>query len=129
MPPPNTTAPNAAIAAAPLPASTLPVAILSYDRPQYLGPVLRSLRRQMRPGEPVTLFQDGAYNEHSARWKADPAAIDACVALFRAVFPWGEVHRSPVNLGIAGNYRRAETHCFVTRGAAQGLFLEDDLVL
>lgn len=109
--------------------AALPVQILSFDRPQYLAPVLRSLHRQLPQGAPVALFQDGAYNAQSARWKADPARIAACVALFRQIFPWGEVHESPVNLGVAGNYRRAEEHCFRHLNAAQGLFLEDDLVL
>jgi hypothetical protein len=109
--------------------AVLPVQILSYDRPQYLGQVLRSLRGQVPHGAPVALFQDGAYNPHSARWKAEPADIAACVALFREVFPWGQVHESLVNLGIAENYRRAEEYCFRQLGATQGLFLEDDLVL
>jgi hypothetical protein len=107
----------------------VPISILSYDRPDYLRRTLRSLRPQVPPGVPVALFQDGAFNPRSGRRKAEPARIAACIAEFRRLFPWGEVHESPVNLGIAGSYRRAEAHCFEDRAYPAALFLEDDMVL
>ncbi|RAI45147.1 glycosyltransferase family A protein [Rhodoplanes roseus] len=111
------------------PREPLPIAILSFDRPTYLRSTLLSLRRQTTPADPVLLFQDGAFNPHSGRLKGDQTRIEACVALFREIFPWGEVFQAPENLGIADNYQRAETHVFVQRDAAAALFLEDDLVL
>ncbi len=107
----------------------LPIAILSFDRPHYLRKVLRSLRPQVSPGDPIILFQDGAWNPWSRQRKGDPAAIAKCVALFRKLFPWGEVAASENNIGIAANYERAEQEIFGRMNAPCGLFLEDDLVL
>lgn len=108
---------------------TYPIAILSFDRPAYLRQVLRSLRRQLSQDDTVILFQDGAWNRHSLRQKANPSAIEACVKLFRQYFPRGQVMKSGENLGIAWNYERAENHVFETLMAKAALFLEDDLVL
>ncbi len=45
------------------------------------------------------------------------------------MIPQGKILRSETNLGIAGNYRRADELVFVEIEAPYGLFLEDDLVL
>jgi hypothetical protein len=108
---------------------SFPIAVLSFDRPHYLKPVLQSLRGQISPQDRVILFQDGAYNPFSNRFKADPATVEKCIGLFRQIIPWGEVVTSASNLGIAFNYERAETHVFEEGGCERGLFLEDDMVL
>ncbi len=113
----------------PRPARNFHIAILSFDRPHYLKPVLQSLRAQISPQDSVTLFQDGAFNRFSNRFKADPKKIDACVRLFARIIPWGNIVRAEQNLGIALNYERAETHVFEQLGCARALFLEDDMVL
>jgi hypothetical protein len=107
----------------------LPIAILSFNRPDYLRRVLQSLRRQIQRGDEIVLFQDGAFNPASRQWKSDPARIGECIAVFRAIIPWGEIRQSPDNLGSAHNYRRAEAYAFVERDHDACLFLEDDLVL
>jgi GT2 family glycosyltransferase len=81
-----------------------PIAILSFDRPDYLRAVLKSLFKQVSPHDRIILFQDGAHNTYSGRHKADPIKIDSCVRLFHRYFPRGEVHLSDENLGIAWNY-------------------------
>jgi hypothetical protein len=106
-----------------------PIAILSFDRPDYLQQMLSSLRRQVNRRDEIILFQDGAWNAYSRQQKATPRAIDACIRTFRRFIPWGTVVRSEHNLGIAENYERAEQHLFRTLAAAEALFLEDDLVL
>ena len=106
-----------------------PIAILSFDRPAYLRPVLKSLARQTSPDDHVILFQDGAFNRYSGRHKADPRNVASCINLFRQYFPRGEVCESPENLGIAFNYERAERFVFEELAAGSALFLEDDLVL
>ena len=58
-----------------------------------------------------------------------PWGIARCADIFGAAFPDGELHASPVNLGIALNFRRAERHVFLTRRHEYVLFLEDDFVL
>ena len=108
---------------------TFPIAILSFDRPGYLAQVLSSLKPQLVPGQRVILFQDGAWNSWSERWKGDPAAVAACIARFHATLPDQEVRAAPVNLGIALNYERAESYVFEALGASEALFLEDDLCL
>jgi hypothetical protein len=106
-----------------------PIAILSFDRPNYLQQLLASLRPQVNRRDEIILFQDGAWNAYSRRQKAKSRAIDACIRTFRYFIPWGTIVASEHNLGIAENYERAEQHLFGKLKAAEGLFLEDDLVL
>ena len=105
------------------------IAILSYDRPGYLAQVLDSLAPQLTSLDRVYLLQDGAWNPHSGIVKTDHTLIEECLALFSRMIPHGKILRSETNLGIAGNYRRAEELVFVENEAPYGLFLEDDLVL
>ncbi len=105
------------------------IAILSFDRPQYLIQVLDSLAPQLTPLDRVCLFQDGAWNPHSGIAKADHKLIEDCLALFSRIIPQGKIIPSAFNLGIAANYRRADDFVFVENGAPYALFLEDDLVL
>lgn len=106
-----------------------PIAILSFDRPDYLRRVLDSLRPQIAEPDRVVLFQDGGWNRWSGRQKGHAELIARCVAAFRRIIPWGEVVEAPENLGIAMNYERAERHVFEDLRAEKALFLEDDLVL
>ncbi len=105
------------------------IAILSFDRPEYLSKVLKSLRPQLSVNDKVTLFQDGHLSRHQDAAVASPQKIRACISAFKAVIPWGDIVHSSENLGIALNYERAETHVFETLGAEACLLLEDDLVL
>jgi hypothetical protein len=110
-------------------AERFPIAILSFNRPNYLREVLLSLRPQVDERIQIILFQDGFLNPYSGRLCAQPEDIAACVELFRTILPWGTVAASDRNLGIAENYERAEEEIFVHIKASCGLFLEDDLVL
>jgi GT2 family glycosyltransferase len=105
------------------------IAVLSYDRPHYLTQVLDSLAPQLSELDQVYLFQDGAWNPHSGITKTDPEFIEECCMQFSRIIPQGKIFRSEVNLGIAGNYRRADEFLFVDKEAPYALFLEDDLVL
>jgi hypothetical protein len=107
----------------------LAIAILSYDRPHYLTQVLDSLAPQLGELDQVYLFQDGAWNPHSGITKTDHELIEECCMRFSRIIPQGEIFRSEVNLGIAGNYRRAEEFLFEDIGTPYALLLEDDLVL
>ncbi len=112
----------------------LTIALLSFDRPDYLRRVVRSLVAQLIPGDEVFLFQDGGWNPFSGNRKALESAIDACVRVFssprrRLETVERRVFRSPINLGIAGNYRRAEQYVFEALGRDAAVLLEDDLVL
>jgi hypothetical protein len=115
-----------------LSAGPWPIAILSFDRPHYLQRVLDSLKSQIGcdlENRSVTLFQDGAVNPHSGIQRGAIEHIAQCVDLFKERFPQGRVAPSPVNLGVALNFDRAETMVFETLGAEAAIFLEDDLVL
>jgi len=112
----------------------LTIALLSFDRPDYLRKVVRSLVAQLIPGDEVLLFQDGGWNGFSGIRKASEDVIDACVGVFSSTC--GDlqsvehgVFRSPLNLGIAGNYRRAEQYVFEVLDRDAAVLLEDDLVL
>lgn len=114
------------------PAHLAPIAILSFNRPDYLRQVLASLAAQQSAAldrRKIILFQDGWHNAYSNRGAARFEDIEACIAAFRAAIPHGEVMAAPNNLGVAENYRRAETHLFETLDSDCGFFLEDDLVL
>lgn len=118
------------------PREKLTIALLSFNRPRYLGRVLASLVPQLQPEDEVFLFQDGSFNPASNRKKADDRQIEQCVRIFEqstgsiiAKRCNVKVFRSSVNLGIAGNYRAAEQYVFETLNRKRALFLEDDLVL
>lgn len=109
-----------------------PIAIMSFNRPDYLVEVLDSLLRQIPEtlaGRAVHLFQDGAVNRYSRLRYAQDAEIQACVALFCQKFPHGIVHASPDNIGIHENFVRAEDTLFGASGTDCAYFFEDDMVL
>jgi hypothetical protein len=109
-----------------------PIVVMSFNRPAYLRQVLGSLAAQQGVGvreREVLLFQDGGLHPQSGQPVAEPADIAACIAAFRAAFPRGEVFCAETNLGVAANFRRAETHVFRERHADCAYFFEDDLVL
>ena len=107
----------------------LTIVVISCMRPHYLREVLLSLVPQVTKHDEVFLFQDGRRNPFSQRGVASEVIVDSCVSLFLSAFPKGRVFRSAENLGIAGNYRRAEQYVFEALNRPVGLFLEDDLVL
>jgi hypothetical protein len=112
--------------------SGAPIAILAFNRPDYLREMLVSLTLQEGgnlAGRSIALFQDGGLNEHSGVERAKQSAIDANIAMFKEFFPDGEVAASPINLGVALNFDRAERWAFEKLGAPTAVFLEDDLVL
>lgn len=109
-----------------------PILIMSFNRPDYLAKVLDSLRSQADTdlGErQVVLFQDGAVNPYSGRRHATDQDIEACIHLFQKSLPRGTVMASPINLGVALNFDRAEKFAFDELKADAAIFLEDDMVL
>jgi hypothetical protein len=112
---------------------TFPVAVLSFNRPEMLASVLRSLlyNRSLADGgvASIHLFQDGAVNAFSGRRYASDDDIAACIETFKNLVPEGTVHLADGNIGVALNYERAEAFMFDTLQAPAAIFLEDDLVL
>lgn len=109
-----------------------PIAVLSFKRPDYLKQVLESLKAQTvgsLEDRGIHLFQDGAVNRYSRIRYARDEDIAASVEVFRSIFPEGQVHASPDNIGVCENYRRAEQTLFEDLDADIGYFFEDDLVL
>ncbi|MCA3417035.1 MAG: hypothetical protein INF84_20755 [Roseomonas sp.] len=100
--------------------SSIPIIILSFNRPGLLEAVLVSLTKQGRPIDPknVYLFQDGGSDLQ-----------DECIDVFKKVIPEGTVMASDTNLGIGLNFDRAERFAFESLGAEVAYFFEDDLVL
>jgi hypothetical protein len=91
------------------------VAVMSFNRPQYLQPVLESLRRSVEKSShdlPVYLFQDNAFNIRSNTQRAVDFDVKASRSIFAELFPRGVILDSPVNLGVALNYDRAEKFLF-----------------
>jgi hypothetical protein len=109
-----------------------PIAVMSFNRPDYLEAVLQTLVRQVDADldqRPIALFQDGCVNPFSAQRRAREEDVIRCEKLFREYLPSGAVHSSPDNLGIALNFERAEEHVFEELDAEAAIFLEDDLIL
>lgn len=100
--------------------STIPIIILSFNRPALLEAVLLSLTKQGRSIDPknVYLFQDGGSDVEQE-----------CIGVFKKVIPAGNVMASETNLGIGLNFDRAERFAFESLGAEVAYFFEDDLVL
>ena len=96
-----------------------PIAVIGYNRPQYLYSCLNSLIEQSK-GRQVHFFLDGE------RSSAEKYLVDDSEALFRNFFPEGHCHRSDVNLGVAFNTKRAREYMFDLYQSA--VFVEDDLV-
>jgi hypothetical protein len=110
----------------------LPIALMSFDRPDMIEPVLQSIVRQ-KPVEGVEfdyyLFQDGWVNRTDGSNKCDPDAARACVSIFKQYVPEGRAMVSQTNLGVAGNFDRAERTFFIENEYPAAFFFEDDMVL
>jgi len=112
--------------------SILPVAIMSFDRPDYLEAVLQSVVRQTYSGPrelKYFLFQDGVVGRTDGKSYGQSTAVDECVKVFKAYFPQSEVHSAVYNLGVAANFDRAERYSFEYMKASAAIFLEDDMIL
>ena len=107
-----------------------PIAIISFNRPDYLEQVLHSLAEQAPPLEaPVALFQDGVVNAISGNRYGDDSMAPHNVEMFQKQFPQGKVFTSPCNLGVALNFDRAERWIFEEMDAEAGMIFEDDMVV
>lgn len=109
-----------------------PVAVMSFNRPQFLIQTLESLKAQagnVIDSHEIHLFQDGAVNRWSRLRYAAQGDIDDCVAAFRSVFPRGHVHDAGANIGICENFCRAEDYFFVENRFDTAWFFEDDMIL
>ena len=107
-----------------------PIAVMSFNRPDYLTQVLHSLKNQtvsINEGQ-LYLFQDGVKSRFSEA-PFDDTLHNECVKKFQEVFPRGNVFPSPINLGVALNFDRAERLFFDELKAECGIFFEDDLEL
>ncbi|WP_203074098.1 glycosyltransferase family protein [Falsiroseomonas ponticola] len=109
-----------------------PIIIFAFARPEYLRRLCRSLKAQQGvtlDEASIHLMQDGAKSRRSAISYAEPAMIEASIAAFREVFPRGQVHAAPENLGVAMNILRGERHAFQALRADFAYFFEEDLEL
>jgi hypothetical protein len=109
-----------------------PIILFAFARPAYLRRLCLSLKAQRGvelDEAGIHLLQDGARSPRSGVSYADPGAIAASIAAFREVFPRGQVHASPDNLGVAMNIWRGEKLAFQALGAEIAYFFEEDLEL
>lgn len=102
---------------------TLPLAVISFNRPDYLVQTLDSLRRQAVAAERIALFQDGP------RKPSDEQLITDCVKIFVKLFPKGTVFYSRDNLGPGLNIARAESWLFENLDTEAGAIFEDDMIV
>lgn len=115
-----------------IPLVQAPIIIFAFARPDYLRRLCLSLKAQqgvLVDEASIHLLQDGTKSRRSGITYGDPALIEASIAAFREVFPRGQVHAAPENLGIAMNLLRGERLAFQTLRADIGYFFEEDLEL
>lgn len=105
------------------------VALLSFNRPEYLQQVVDSIIKQSYKDYKIFLFQDGPLRKSLWRRKTWDYEIKTCIQIFEDSFPEGHLSVSKENIGIAKNWRRAEHKLFLEDNFDEVLFLEDDLVL
>lgn len=109
-----------------------PIAIIGFNRPQYFREVLASLVAQQSARldeREIVLFHDNALNPHSGQLRAEPADIEASMAVFREFLPGRKIMLAEGNVGVALNFDRAERWAFEELQAEACIFLEDDMVL
>lgn len=106
----------------------LDILIVSYNRPDYLAALMASLNNQhsgsWKFGD-VHLMQDGP---NLNRLVDDTKQVEQCIHAFQRAFPTGQVHDTPVNIGINGNYQKIVRHMAASQADAVIVF-EDDLEL
>lgn len=98
-----------------------PIAVYSYNRPNYLHQTLQALQPQTNGAE-VFLFQDGPINHPQ-----DVTAVTNSINVFKKFFPNSKTFESPINLGVAFNQKRGREFIFDNFDSA--IFVEDDIVL
>jgi hypothetical protein len=108
----------------------LPIAVTSFNRPQYLKRCLESLERQTDLEDvEFLLIQDGVRNPISHKDKCRPQDVQSCIDLFnQSKLPNKTVFASSENLGIALNHHKAYEHCFHKNEFQAMVLSEDDLV-
>lgn len=113
----------------------LPIAVLSCRRPVYLKACLDGLSASLKSSHirySVALFQDLPM---AAGDKSAEKIAEECTDIFSNAFPEGTIFSTGSNLGISGNYSRAERWAFGKNFqnsesyALAALFIEDDFVL
>ena len=88
------------------------IALISFDRADYIESVLKSLKQQTFQDFKLYWFNDGLVNKYSWRRAADLVNVTKCCDLAKEYFPDCEIFLSDANIGIAENWRRAEVHMF-----------------
>ena len=108
-----------------------PIALMSFDRPNYLSQVLTALKQQHGDSleeRDIFLFQDGSKNPFSGRICADESSIQTCVSLFKSFFSNGTVFQSDFNLGIGLHFEKLENFLFLNQGYEAAIIMEDDFL-
>lgn len=107
------------------------IVVMSFNRPRYLDEVCQSLANQECSVSPenIFFFQDGGFNIFSNRQYASENEAADCIKVFCSHFPNSNILPSPVNLGVALNFDRAERYVFEQMNYDAAIFLEDDMIL
>ena len=79
------------------------VALLSFNRPEYLQQVVDSIIKQSYKDYKIFLFQDGPLRKSLWRRKTWDSEIKTCIQIFEDSFPEGHLSVSKENIGIAKN--------------------------
>jgi len=104
--------------------------IFSFNRPEYLAPVLTSLKKQTDLNLDYVLVQDGAINMISRRKYANEHVIRQCISLFKeAELPGAQTVISSHNMGMAHQKLIGYSYAFKDHDYDACIVFEDDLVV
>lgn len=107
------------------------IALISFNRPEYLKKTVKSLATNygIEEGVDCILFQDNAVNKFSGIRYADDKQIQESLEIFNnSTLPNKRIILREANIGIAMNQYTAANQLFYEDGYEQMILLEDDLV-
>lgn len=107
--------------------STIGIAVLAWNRPDYLRATLQALAKNNLDDTEIHLFLDGHICKFTGNEITDKTLVDGAEAVFKKVFPDGTVHRRKHNVSIAINQYDAMR--YMCDNYKSFLFTEDDVVV
>jgi hypothetical protein len=107
-----------------------PINIICFNRPDYLEQLIISLKNQtlLIAQENIYFWIDGYLNSKD-QFLGRPNRTSDTVKIILKHFPQSKLTATPVNLGIAHNYWRAELNSFEVLNAKSAFFIEEDMQL
>jgi hypothetical protein len=107
------------------------LAIFSFNRPEYLEPVLKSIESNNNISDiDFYFFQDGYINKFSKKIKTEKELIEKCILIWeKSKIPNKTLVKQEYNVGIGISQFEAKVLLFEEMGYEEVMLFEDDLIL